>query len=225
MNLNSGSQEYGLASLGSKNIKIAIDKEVGITKFAGLIFDKEVTLNIHADSTVELREENISVKDYLNNNWISRKLKYTNGTRILLVANDLQNMADKKQRQKIEDSTRIADSIYDATTNYNPQEIFQFAEEMPEFPGGTESLMKFIDENIDYPKSVKENNIEGRVFVRFVVLYNGKIGEISVLRGIDPLLDAEAISVIKKLPRWQPGKQNGKRVNVSMILPVEFKLH
>lgn len=108
--------------------------------------------------------------------------------------------------------------------NDDSGEVFSYVEEMPEFPGGQESLMQFIAQNIKYPDVAKENGIEGKVYVQFVVFSNGKADRINVLRGIDPSLDAEAVRVIKQFPLWNPGKQNGKPVNVSMTLPVQFKL-
>jgi len=103
-------------------------------------------------------------------------------------------------------------------------EVFQFVEEMPEFPGGETALMEFIAKNVVYPKEAQENGISGKVFIQFVVMKDGKISNIKVLRGIDPSLDAEAVNVIKKLPLWKPGKQKGKPVNVSYTVPIKFAL-
>lgn len=88
LSMDLGRQQYGLASLGSKNINIAIDKKVGKTKFAGLLFDRKVSLNINMDSTIELGQENIIVKDYLNRVWISKKVKCENKVGIFLVLKD-----------------------------------------------------------------------------------------------------------------------------------------
>jgi|WetSurMetagenome_2_1015567.scaffolds.fasta_scaffold00003_35 TonB family protein len=104
-------------------------------------------------------------------------------------------------------------------------EALQFAEVMPEFPGGADALMKFFSDNIVYPEAVRQQAIEGTVYARFVVLENGKTDQVTILRGIDPLLDNEAIRVIKKLPDFIPGKQGGKPVNVYFTIPVKFKLN
>ncbi len=105
-----------------------------------------------------------------------------------------------------------------------PTEVFVVVEEMPSFPGGDKALMDFINANIQYPEIAKENNIQGTVTVRFCVTYKGTIDQVSVLRGVDPSLDQEAIRVIKMLPPWKPGKQGGKPVNVWYVWPIKFVL-
>jgi protein TonB len=105
-----------------------------------------------------------------------------------------------------------------------PAEVFIVVEEMPSFPGGDEALLKFIYDNIKYPDIALENQIQGKVIVRFCVTYKGTIDQVSVLRGVDPALDAEAIRVVKLLPQWKPGKQGGKPVNVWYIVPITFQL-
>jgi protein TonB len=105
-----------------------------------------------------------------------------------------------------------------------PVEVFVVVEEMPTFPGGDTELMKFINSNIVYPEIAKENNIQGRVILRFCVTYKGAVDQISVLKSVDPALDNEAKRVIAMLPAWKPGKQGGKAVNVWYSVPVTFQL-
>ena len=105
-----------------------------------------------------------------------------------------------------------------------PTEVFVVVEEMPSFPGGDAELMKFINGNIVYPEIAKENNIQGRVILRFCVTYKGLVDQVQILKGVDPALDNEAIRVIKMLPGWKPGKQGGKPVNVWYSVPVTFQL-
>ncbi len=102
--------------------------------------------------------------------------------------------------------------------------VFITVEEMPSFPGGDAELLKYIGENTVYPEIAKENNIQGRVFLRFCVTSKGTVDRVEVTRGVDPSLDAEAIRVIKSLPLWKPGKQGGKPVNVWYSIPVNFTL-
>ena len=102
--------------------------------------------------------------------------------------------------------------------------VYEVAEVMPEFPGGTQALFKFISENLEYPQHAIDGQIEGRVVVQFVVDKTGKVGNIQVVRSIDKLLDQAAIDVVRALPAWKPGMQNGKPVNVRYTLPVSFKL-
>ncbi|MGQ9620328.1 MAG: energy transducer TonB [Bacteroidales bacterium] len=105
-----------------------------------------------------------------------------------------------------------------------PTEVFVVVEEMPSFPGGEQALMEFIYANIQYPEIAKENNIQGRVILRFCVTYKGTVDQVSVIKSVDPSLDNEAIRVIKMLPTWKPGKQGGKPVNVWYSVPVTFQL-
>ena len=105
-----------------------------------------------------------------------------------------------------------------------PEEPFVVVEEMPMFPGGDAALLKYITDNIRYPESAKTNNISGRVIIRFVVNSEGKAEEATVLRGVDPSLDEEAIRVVNSLPVFSPGKQGGKPVPVYYMVPVTFSL-
>jgi protein TonB len=103
-------------------------------------------------------------------------------------------------------------------------EIFTVVQEMPEFPGGTMEMMKYIQKNIVYPPSAREAGISGKCFLRFVVNEDGKISSVEVLKGVPgcPECDKEAVRVIKSMPAWKPGKQNGKEVKVYFQLPVNF---
>lgn len=102
--------------------------------------------------------------------------------------------------------------------------VFEVAEVMPEFPGGTQALFKFISGNLKYPQNAIDGQIEGRVVLQFVVDKAGKVGNTRVVRSIDPALDQAAIDVVRALPDWKPGMQDGQPVNVRYTLPVNFKL-
>ena len=104
------------------------------------------------------------------------------------------------------------------------QEIFQIVEEMPAYPGGEQKLMEFIAKGIKYPQIARETGIQGRVFVGFVIEPDGSVSNVKVLRGIGGGCDEEAMRVVKSMPKWKPGKQRGKAVRVSYMLPVNFKL-
>jgi protein TonB len=106
-----------------------------------------------------------------------------------------------------------------------PAEIFVVVEEMPVFPGGDEALMKFINDNVQFPRSASEKGISGRVIIRFAVMAKGNVDQVSVLKGIDPELNEEAIRVVKMLPGWTPGRQGGKPVNVWYSVPISFVLN
>ncbi len=103
-------------------------------------------------------------------------------------------------------------------------EIFTIVEDMPSFPGGEAELFKYLGKSIKYPQMAKEAGIQGRVFVTFVVMENGKIANVKLLRGIGGGCDEEAIRVVKSMPTWAPGKQRGKPVRVQYNLPIKFTL-
>lgn len=99
-----------------------------------------------------------------------------------------------------------------------------YVEQMPYFPGGTQAMFKYIKDHLDYPEQAVENGIQGKVLLRFVVLPTGEIGQVEVIRKLDPLCDQEAIRMIKSMPKWVPGKQNGRAVSVWFNLPISFTL-
>lgn len=102
--------------------------------------------------------------------------------------------------------------------------VFDIVEQQPMFPGGPAALMKYLSEHTKYPVVAQENGVQGRVTVQFVVEKDGSISDVHVLRGVDPSLDKEAVRVVKSLPRWTPGKQNGITVRVNYRVPVLFRL-
>ena len=104
------------------------------------------------------------------------------------------------------------------------QDVYNSVEQMPEFPGGMAEMMKFLQQNIQYPANAAKNNVEGRVILQFVVEKDGQIGEVKVVRSVDPELDAEALRVVKSMPNFIPGRQDGKPVAVWYTIPISFKL-
>lgn len=103
-------------------------------------------------------------------------------------------------------------------------EIFTVVEEAPSYPGGDESRIRFLQENIKYPQMARESGIQGTVYVTFVVERNGSVTDVKVLRGIGGGCDEEAIRVIQAMPPWNPGKQRGKPVRVQFNMPIKFTL-
>ena len=102
--------------------------------------------------------------------------------------------------------------------------VFDVVEQMPSFPGGQGALMSYLSQNIRYPVVAQENGVQGRVTVSFVVERDGSITDVTVVRSVDPSLDKEAVRVIKSMPKWNPGKQNGSPVRVKYNVPVSFRL-
>ena len=102
--------------------------------------------------------------------------------------------------------------------------VFDVVEEMPSFPGGNGALMSYLNSNVKYPVVAQENGVQGRVIISFVVERDGSISDVKVARSVDPSLDREAQRVVKSMPRWTPGKQNGQTVRVKYTVPVVFRL-
>ncbi len=111
-----------------------------------------------------------------------------------------------------------------ATIGTSQEAVLDVAEVMPEFPGGIQALYKTISQNLKYPQGAIDTQTEGRVVLRFVIDKQGKVSNIEVLRSVTPELDQAAIDVVRTLPAWQPGRQDGKPVNVSYTLPIAFHL-
>lgn len=103
-------------------------------------------------------------------------------------------------------------------------QVYDIAEVPPEFPKGIPALMEFLSENVKYPKDAQDAKKEGRVIAQFVVTTDGSVADVKIVRGVYPSLDEEAIRVIKSMPKWKPGTQDGKPINVRYTLPVMFKL-
>ena len=104
------------------------------------------------------------------------------------------------------------------------EEAFDVVEEMPEFPGGPKALMDYLMTNVKYPKTAFDADIQGRVIAQFVVDKEGTVRDAHIVKSVDPALDAEALRVINNMPKWRPGRQNGKVVNVKYTIPVSFSL-
>lgn len=133
---------------------------------------------------------------------------------------DIEINADVDQNEVIEEYVPVEVEEEEV----QEQEIFQIVEEMPAYPGGDQKLMEYVAKNIKYPQIARETGIQGRVFVGFVVEPDGSVSNVKVLRGIGGGCDEEAMRVVKSMPKWKPGKQRGKAVRVSYMLPVNFKL-
>ncbi len=145
----------------------------------------------------------------------------------LLVAGNISCSQDASQTEDAKEevvapvSPEAKEAPADSTAK---EEVFMVAEQMPEFPGGMKEMLKFLQENVKYPENAMRNNVQGRVIVQFVVEKDGTPTEFKVLRSVDPDLDAEALRVMKAMPKWKPGMQKGQVVRVKFTVPVSFKL-
>ena len=120
-------------------------------------------------------------------------------------------------------SEHLFEQLLDIATS-EEDTVYQIVEEMPQFPGGENALMEYVSKNVVYPEEAKEKEIQGRVFISFVVEKDGSIGGVKVLRGIGGGCDEESVRVISDMPKWKPGKQKGEAVRVSYQIPIMFKL-
>lgn len=121
--------------------------------------------------------------------------------------------------------------VKDPTTKYviklqknNSDKAYDLVEEMPQYPGGVEKLMEYVSMSIRYPKEAESKSIQGRVVTTFVVEKDGSITDAEVVKSVDPALDAEALRVVKAMPKWTPGKQEGKPIRVKYTMPITFAL-
>lgn len=140
------------------------------------------------------------------------------------VSNDITT---NKNKNISEITTNVHKEVEEAKTAKTDitESVFTAVDQMPQFPGGDAALMKFLSNNINYPRVSMENGVQGRVIVQFIVTKNGSIGEVKIVRSVDRDLDNEAIRLCKSLPNFIPGKMNGKPVNVWYTLPITFKLN
>ena len=132
-----------------------------------------------------------------------------------------QAQTEVTNKEVVEVVQQVKEEVQEADVVEVP---FVVVEEMPMYPGGDAALLKYINEHAQYPEVAKENNIQGRVIIRFCVTAKGGVSQVSVLKGVDPELDKEAIRVVNTLPAFKPGKQGGKPVPVWYMVPITFTL-
>ncbi|MEZ5107205.1 MAG: energy transducer TonB [Draconibacterium sp.] len=151
---------------------------------------------------------------------------------VIEVLNIVDDDVEIEDELEIEDSEADDQTVIDVAPVVVAQqeeeeeeaEVFFIVEEMPEFPGGEPALRNWLASQVKYPVIAQENGIQGKVYVTFVVGKDGSISNATVARGVDPSLDKEALRVVNNLPKWKPGKQRGKPVNVSYTVPINFVL-
>ena len=148
-------------------------------------------------------------------------------TVIEVVSDDKEDIKEVSFNAEVNDDTKnieIVPVVIEQEEEVVEEQIFTVVENEPEFPGGMEALYKYLAQNIKYPQLARDNGITGKVYVTFVVEKDGSIANPKVLRDIGGGCGAEAIRVVKAMPKWSPGKQRGKAVRVQFNLPVSFNL-
>lgn len=129
----------------------------------------------------------------------------------------------KIQRTASDNAKQWRTAVIKPTADPDSSKIFGAAEEMPSFPGGEKALMQYIKDNTYYPKEMCEGAAQGRVMVGFVINEDGSISDVKVLRSLTPECDEVAVKIVKGMPKWNPGKQNGKAVKTKYTVPVSFR--
>lgn len=147
-------------------------------------------------------------------------------TQIQIVEDDVEIDDDFEINAEADENAEIKDQVVSTkeAEEEKEEEVFVFVEENPSYPGGDEARIKFLSANIKYPDIAKEGNIQGTVYVTFVVEKDGSVSNVKVLRGIGGGCDEEAVNVIKKMPKWSPGKQRGRAVRAQFNMPIKFTL-
>lgn len=136
---------------------------------------------------------------------------------------NVEGNSDKGATLKVEQQLK-EEKVEEKPKEDLSRKVFDVVEKMPSYPGGNGALQKWLASNITYPAAAAENGVEGRVIVAFVVETDGSVSDVRIARGVDPSLDREALSVVKRMPKWIPGMQNGSPVRVKFNVPVTFKL-
>ena len=123
-----------------------------------------------------------------------------------------------------EPATDQSGEVVGVSKEAEPSDVYEVVEQMPQFPGGFSEMMKYLGNNIQYPSEAHKNGIQGRVAVQVIIDTEGRVTNTRVVKGVDPYLDAEAIRVVSSMPKWNPGMQDGKPVNVKFLIPIMFRL-
>lgn len=177
---------------------------------------KEVKSSIKFTAPVIKKDNEVKPEDEMKS---QTELMQTNTA---IGALDVKGNSDNGEVLKV--TQRVADEPVKPDKPEVENKIFEVVEQMPSFPGGPSALMQYLSENIKYPVVAQENGVQGRVVVSFVVERDGSITDVNVVRSVDPSLDREATRVVKAMPKWLPGKQNGQAVRVKYNVPVSFRL-
>ncbi len=206
----------------------------------GLVFALAVTYGMFQYKTYNAKVEDIAVND--EGNFEQEDIPITRNdvelppppppqqqvSDVLEIVNDDTKLEDDFNfdvESDEDESIQFTDvDLNDDEGDNEDEQIFISVQQMPEFPGGQLALRRYIAEHIQYPVLARENDIEGVVTVQFVVGKKGEVSNVFVIRGVDPLLDSEAVRVVKSLPRFKPGMQQGRPVKVWFTLPIVFKL-
>ena len=148
-----------------------------------------------------------------------RRVKYALFVPLAAALLVLSNIETVARAQKVNKTTAVEKENY-----VENDSVFDVCEHLPDFPGGINGLMTYLQQNVKYPESAEKKKEEGRVVVQFVIKKDGSLTDVKVVRNVSSALDAEALRVVKAMPKWKPGMHKGKPVQVKYDLPVSFRL-
>lgn len=221
---------FTLPGLIKSIIPEAKDVNVDVTNLSNIKLDKDKMKEpekIKLDepppekikSTIQFTPPVIKNDEDVKDEQVMKQQDELNDSKLAISTADVKgnsNDADAKDLADLETKKEVVEEVY--------EKPFTVVEQMPEFPGGDQNMYKFLHDNIRYPQMAKESGIAGTVYLTFVVSKNGQISDVKVLRGIGGGCDEEAVRVIRSMPSWIAGRQNGKSVPVQFNLPVKFTL-
>ena len=195
--------------MGNKTIQVKKTEKIasGKTKEPLIMIDGKRSTTVEMEALDEKRIDHINV------------LKEKAATEIY-GAEGINGVIEIKTKKPV-----LLDVVVKTEAQTEPDDKpFDVVEQMPEFPGGTPELMKYVSTNVKYPKEASKDGVQGRVVVQFVVEKDGSISEVEVVKKVNEHLDAEAVRVVNAMPKWKPGKQKGENVRVKYTLPISFRL-
>ena len=236
-------QAYGAYQLrkntGARNLKALITMFIGFAIIAAIVIAKVSIENyiaaqnaaIEADvelaSLAEKKEAKVEKKDEPEVEKVEiERVKSSVAFTVPEIKKDSEVKEEQEMKSQEElQQTNTAIGAFNVEGNDEAGgEVLKAVEEMPQFPGGPSALFEYLSKNIKYPVVAEENGVQGRVIVTFVVERDGSITDVKVVKSVDPSLDKEAQRVVKSMPHWIPGKQNGSAVRVKYTVPVTFRL-
>ncbi len=209
------------------------DSKTAIEQIASILKDVSEADNRIAEITEPFKDNPdvlIAIgREYMKRNNVSMAEKYAN---MAITANKSYNDADalltdisNYNGNNMGTAYKADDILYDKKSPKSKGVIYDVVDQMPSFPGGNAALMEYLSKDVKYPTKAQEKNKEGRVVVKFVVEKDGSITNVSVTKSVDPSLDREAVRVVRKMPKWNPGKKNGATVRVRYRLPIAFRIN
>lgn len=192
----------------------------GTTSPEDYTFNQEITINTGNSVLYFMGWGNVNGNAYSPG--IYKYEIWCDGEKLYTATVNIKSLDEKNKNTSKQTTTN---TIKEFPYSIKQDEVYETVEQKPEFPGGNTGLIKFLQANVKYPTEAIEKNIQGRVFVQFIVNKDGSISNPEVIKSANSLLDAEALRVVKSMPNWNPGKQRGEPVRVRFTVPVNFKLN